>query len=212
MTSALKFRDMILSKFNTSEPDPKEDMAERKSPPENSSSAKSRLSFSVDSLLQKKIELEDEDIEDDLEDDIEEEEPEDLTASNNNDESKPSRIAMPTPLMANSLASNLIRPQPHFLAAGIAAMAAAAMANNAVTSNSTSSTSTPSITSNGPWSTGPPGHPTPPLSFPFGLPGLRHPLFSSGNYSKVSLKFCSSEIQFKFTSLNVLTCTFERLS
>ena len=183
MTSALKFRDMILSKFNTN--DHKEvDMEDKTSSPDNSSSAaaKSRLSFSVDSLLQKKIEEEDEDIEDeDLEDEeIEEDIPEDLT-SNNNDESKNhSRIAMPTPLMANSLASNLIRPQPHFLAAGIAAMAAAAMANNAVTSNSTSSTSTPAISSSGPFAP-PAGHPAaPPFSLPFGLPGLRHPLFSSG--------------------------------
>ena len=195
MTSALKFRDMILSKFT-----PKEEMEglpNKSTSPDNSSSAasaKSRLSFSVDSLLQKKIEEEDDDdlIEGDqseIEDEDIEEEAEDLTSNNNSIETTKnhsnSRIAMPTPLMANSLAGNLMRPQPHFLAAGIAAMAAAAMAssNNAVTSNSTSSTSTPaSISSNGPWSGAPSphGHPTPPLSFPFGLPGLRHPLFSSG--------------------------------
>ena len=202
MTSALKFRDMILSKFtpNINKEEMSEDGPNKSTSPDTNPSsvqAKSRLSFSVDSLLQKKIEEDVDDIiedqqSEDLEDedeDIEEEEAEDLTSkgdNNNIDITKNhSRIAMPTPLMPNSLASNLMRPQPHFLAAGIAAMAAAAMAsNNAVTSNSTSSTSTPSISSNGPWNGAPHGgHPTPPLSFPFGLPGLRHPLFSSGTIS-----------------------------
>merc|ERR1719273_2524414 len=100
---------------------------------------------------------------------------------------------MPTPLMHPHAhaASALIRPQPHFLAAGIAAMAAAAMANNNISTNVTSPTSSTSsalaTTSNAgasPWSqphggvAAPPG---PPLGFPFGIPGLRHPLFSTEN-------------------------------
>ena len=87
--------------------------------------------------------------------------------------------------MPTSMAAALIRPQPHFLAAGIAAMAAAAMQANNVTSTPTSAnllSNRPLVTtatSNGPsWPPGPPG---PPLGFPLGLPGLRHPLFSTGN-------------------------------
>ena len=98
-------------------------------------------------------------------------------------------------LTTYTAASALIRPQPHFLAAGIAAMAAAAMANNNISTNVTSPTSTTastalatSIAGNPSWgqppggSVGTPGGPPgpPPLGFPFGIPGLRHPLFSSG--------------------------------
>ena len=96
---------------------------------------------------------------------------------------------------SHTAASALIRPQPHFLAAGIAAMAAAAMqANNNISTNVTLPTSTTALTTSiagaPSWGqplgggagiearVGPPGHP--PIGFPFGIPGLRHPLFSTG--------------------------------
>ena len=193
--------------------------------PSTSPASKSRLSFSVDSLLRKKIQVEDDELIDDEvdeEDDLEESDhdlPEDLS-SNNNEVENPAKngqeslkdlpkLAMPTPLMPNSMAA-LIRPQPHFLAAGIAAMAAAALANNSnqnnptsTSSGSTSNTSSSPFASvanlaassgsnpgvnpgvNGstaPWPHGPPPgiHGPPPLGFPFGLPGLRPHFFTTG--------------------------------
>ena len=206
-TSALKFRDMILSKFANTTPtaEPSEEgsvdgEANNLASSEAPAAAKSRLSFSVDSLLKKKVSKLDEDVENEDEmasiedeDDIDEEEPEDLSSNNNDvkpDQDSP-KLAIPTPLMPNSMAALAasMRPQPHFLAAGIAAMAAAAAAANnsqAVTSTTatTSINNLPFSTNGGSWPpTAPPGHPghpaAPPLGFPFGIPGLRHPLFSS---------------------------------
>ena len=212
-TSALKFRDMILSKFattntnNVSTPatspsvlgDHHREAATEVTSNTASAPAKSRLSFSVDSLLKKKVSSQDdhpEDEEDEIldEDEDEDEElPEDLSSNNNevvkHDQDSP-KLAMPTPILPNTMAALAasMRPQPHFLAAGIAAMAAAAAAANnsqAVTSSTTATTSAslPFHTTNGgasPWPPTPPGHPGPPLGFPFGIPGLRHPLFSTG--------------------------------
>ena len=66
----------------------------------------------------------------------------------------------------------------------MAAAAAAANNSQAVTSSTTATTSAslPFTTNGGasPWPPTPPGHPGPPLGFPFGIPGLRHPLFSTG--------------------------------
>ena len=153
--------------------------------------------------------IEDEDEVLDEDEDIEDEEdlPEDLSSNNNevvkshdniqDNSSHHPKLAMPTPILAQNtmaaLAASMSRQphQPHFLAASIAAMAAAAQAaqaNNsqaAVTSSTTATTSSASlpIFTNGgasPWPPTPPGHPGPPLGFPFGIPGLRHPLFTSG--------------------------------
>ena len=218
-TSALKFRDMILSKFahttNTNVSSPatsppssdhhhQEAMATEVTNSNISAPAKSRLSFSVDSLLKKKVShqddpediIEDEDEVLDEDEDIEDEEelPEDLSSNNNevvkHDQDSSPKLAMPTPILPNTmaaLAASMSRPHPHFLAAGIAAMAAAAAAANnsqAVTSSTTATTSAslPFTTNGGasPWPPTPPGHPGPPLGFPFGIPGLRHPLFSTG--------------------------------
>ena len=187
-TAASKFRDMLLSKLEVAHSEA--------SSSEASNAAKSRLSFSVDSLLKKKVskleETEDEDASIEDEDDLEEEDvPEDLSSNNNevksvSTDSEP-KLAMPTPLMPNSMAALAasMRPQPHFLAAGIAAMAAAAAAANnsqAVTSSTTSTTSAglPFTTNGGAWPPPPPGPPGPHLGFPFGIPGLRHPLFNTG--------------------------------
>ena len=157
-TSALKFRDMILSKFahttNTNVSSPatsppssdhhhQEAMATEVTNSNTSAPAKSRLSFSVDSLLKKKVShqddpediIEDEDEVLDEDEDIEDEEelPEDLSSNNNevvkHDQDSSPKLAMPTPILPNTmaaLAASMSRPQPHFLAAGIAAMAAAA--------------------------------------------------------------------------------------
>jgi hypothetical protein len=198
---AFKFRDMLLSKFgkttNTSQSEAVSEAAISKLPP-----AKSRLSFSVDSLLRKKFQPpppEDDVMEDDDEDEVgdeeDSEEPEDLSSNNNVkiEVTQLPRLAMPTPLLPTSVAALAasMRPQPHFLAAGIAALAAAAAAANNHTSvtPSTTLTSTASSLPSNPFLTAasngngwPPG---PPPGFSFGIPGLRHPLFNAGIYTSI---------------------------
>ena len=224
--AGLKISDLILSKLRQNGGILPEN-------PENSSNSSSkktsRLSFSVDSLLNKKkqdldgsetksvpndnagdkneISEEDEDIDIQNESEIttelsgEEENnsdiAEDLSTSTNNNMPK---LVVPTPILPPGLGvggqltppglTPFLRPPPHLLAV----MAAAAAAANASTSSTSTSPSTPTTvtspsgalplggTLGSPLGAGPPSgvHPTPPMGFPFGIPGLRHPLFSTG--------------------------------
>merc|ERR1712018_589068 len=143
-------------------------------PSKSESKTKTRLAFSVDSLLStvaaskqpQKSEDEEAIDEEDLEEDIEDEEEEEESSINESQiseesDSKPTLIHHPRPLLGGQ--------QPPFLAAGLAAMAAAAAAKSGPTSH-TGTGLFPAL--NG-WQ--------PPTSLagfpPLGFPGFKHPLF-----------------------------------
>ncbi len=162
------------------------------SPTNNSSSNKSRLSFSVDSLLSRKQVVVvqndvDEDVESDDENGVDSDESVDVedTSSeidenshrrsshlnNNNDDDMSRADGLHDGDEAFKTASPVLR-HPPFLA-GIVAMAAAAAAAANSTSSPTLVTSTPPTACPPhlqPW-------PSPGPGFHLGLPGLRHPMF-----------------------------------
>lgn len=185
---------------------PPTDMMTTSTSPTNNSSTRSRLSFSVDSLLSRKQVVDQQQLVDDNEsDDNDSDESVDVEDTSSDIDDKVSPATSPSRLpgslqlhnnnnddlarsganMDESFKESPVLRHPPFLA-GIVAMAAAAAAA------ANSSAPTPSTTTSTPSHHIPPW-PSPGPGFPIGLPGLRPPLFPKpGGKFRIYLCGCQS--------------------
>jgi hypothetical protein len=179
------------------------DLISSSTSPTNNSSTRSRLSFSVDSLLSRKQVVEqhvDESDENDSDESVDVED----TSSEIDEKASPSTSPrhLPTSHRHNNNNDDNVRPDvgsdesfkespvirhPPFLA-GIVAVAAAAAAAAANSGSTTTSTTTPTSCPPHlqPW-------PSPGPGYPMGLPGLRHPMFPKPGGKLFVIYFCQND-------------------